>query len=153
MEDSTTETIYKKMEGDLWHATELLSTLWEFAHSDDNTANKVSDAATPRNTPPAVSCFRALTSHQTANAGSSKWRGWAATKPTDPTGTLAMRGVLSKDGSIKIPVDTLSPVSPPRFCLFVSRGSANFMSISSDHTGHEPRPLGFCEDCPHQVDS
>jgi len=62
MEDSTTETIRnsidKRMEGDLGHAAELLSALWEIANSDDNTVNKVDDVETPSNTPPAVSYFR-----------------------------------------------------------------------------------------------
>jgi hypothetical protein len=58
MEDSTTETTYASVEekvasfaeGDLEHATEILSALWEVANRDG-------DIKAPADTPPAVSPF------------------------------------------------------------------------------------------------
>jgi len=62
MEDSTTETIRasveKKFEGDLGHATEAFSALWELANKDDDTTTKVDDIVTPAsNASPVVSHF------------------------------------------------------------------------------------------------
>jgi len=58
MEDSTTETIRnsidQKMGGDLGHATEMLSALWEIANEESDTINKVED---PSNASSSVSYF------------------------------------------------------------------------------------------------
>ena len=86
MEDSTTETtrasVDKKIdsfvEGDLEHATDLLSALWEIV-------NKDGDIKAPSNTSPAVSSFssrhytRMLTSHNQAVQATSPAH-WASVK-------------------------------------------------------------------------
>ena len=62
MEDSTTEitraSVDERIEGDLGHAAEVLSALWEIANRDDDTVNEASVTETPSSTLPAVRHFR-----------------------------------------------------------------------------------------------
>ena len=55
MTETTRTGVEKKIEGDLGHATETLSALWEIATEGGDTTNKVDDAQTPLKVSPAVS--------------------------------------------------------------------------------------------------
>jgi len=60
---------------------------------------------------------------------------------------------VSKDETIAAPSSASTPVSQFRFCPpGVLYGGAYYF-MDSGRSGHEPRPLGLCENRAHQVDS